>query len=312
MVRHGQDSVSEEREAFGVTEHEVSAGSAEPAFGRRLVGGLRLLHPFPSTMNAVATLVFAALALGAPPSVRTAALLTGAIFASQAAIGSANDWADRDLDRATKPGKPLAVGLVAPWCALLILGVALVIAALCAAQFGLASLLLVATGTGLGLAYDLWLKRTPASWLPYLLAIPLEPIWVWTALGRFTPRLLWLYPLGATLLLALHLANALADLSGDTAAGVGGLAQRLGRRRAAGLLWIAALLPILLASALGFALPLRWSRWLPAVALSLLPLLAAILLVQRRPGQNVVYRTVFGLLIVSTIILAAGWLGAAL
>ena len=205
-----------------MTEHEVSAGRAEPAFGRRLAGGLRLLHPFPSTMNAVATLVFAALTLGAPPGTRTAALLTGAIFASQAAIGSANDWADRDLDRAMKPGKPLAAGLVAPWCALTMLGAALVIAALCAAQFGLASLLLVAAGTGLGLAYNLWLKRTPASWLPYLLAIPLEPIWVWTALGRFTPRLLWLYPLGATLLLALHLANALADLSGDTAAGSAG------------------------------------------------------------------------------------------
>jgi 4-hydroxybenzoate polyprenyltransferase len=263
-------------------------------------------------MNTLATLLFAALALGALPGVRTVALLAGAMLASQAAIGIANDWADRDLDRAAKPGKPLVAGLVATWCALVMLGTALTIAILCAAQFGLASLLLVAAGAGLGLAYDFWLKRTPYSWLPYLLAIPLEPIWVWTALGRFTPRLLWLYPLGATLLLALHLANALADFSGDTAAGVGGLVQRLGRQRATGLLWVASLLPALLASLLGLALPLRWSRWLPAVALALLPLLAAFVLVRRRPGQNAVYRTVFGLLIISTIVLATGWLGAAL
>ncbi|MGN6673851.1 MAG: UbiA family prenyltransferase [Thermomicrobiales bacterium] len=294
-----------------MTGHPANDKGADPALAR-LAGGLRLLHPFPSLMNMMATLLFATLARSAPPGIRTTTLLAGAIFASQAAIGIANDWADRDLDRATKPGKPLAAGLMAPWGALVMLGAALAIAMFCAVQFGLASLLLVAAGTGLGLAYDFWLKRTPYSWLPYLLAIPLEPIWVWTALGRFTPRLLWLYPLGATLLLALHLANALADFSGDTAAGAGGLVQRLGRRRATRLLWVAALLPALLASLLGLALPLRWSRWLPAVALSLLPLLAAVWLVRRRPGQNAVYRTVFGLLIINTIVLATGWLGAVL
>ena len=300
-----------QHEGIGVTGHPANDKGADPALAR-LAGGLRLLHPFPSLMNMMATLLFATLARSAPPGIRTTTLLAGAIFASQAAIGIANDWADRDLDRATKPGKPLAAGLMAPWGALVMLGAALAIAMFCAVQFGLASLLLVAAGTGLGLAYDFWLKRTSYSWLPYLLAIPLEPIWVWTALGRFTPRLLWLYPLGATLLLALHLANALADFSGDTAAGAGGLVQRLGRRRATRLLWVAALLPALLASLLGLALPLRWSRWLPAVALSLLPLLAAIWLVRRRPGQNAVYRTVFGLLIINTIVLATGWLGAAL
>jgi 4-hydroxybenzoate polyprenyltransferase len=296
---------------ISVTRQAASGRHTGPVLVR-LAGGLRLLHPFPSLMNMMATLLFAALALGSLPGARTAALLAGAMLASQAAIGIANDWAGRDLDRATKPSKPLVAGLVAPWCALIMLGAALVIAMLCAAQFGLASLLLVAAGAGLGLVYDFWLKHTSYSWLPYLLAIPLEPIWVWTALGRFTPRLLWVYPLGATLLLALHLANALADFSGDTAAGVGGLVQRLGQRRATRLLWVASLLPALLASLLGLALPLRWSRWLPAVALALLPLLAAFVLVRRRPGQNAVYRTVFGLLIISTIVLATGWLGAAL
>ncbi|MGN6757435.1 MAG: UbiA family prenyltransferase [Thermomicrobiales bacterium] len=294
-----------------MTRQAANSRDTDPVLAR-LAGGLRLMHPFPSLMNTMATLLFATLARDALPGARTAALLAGAMLASQAAIGIANDWGDRDLDRATKPGKPLAAGLVAPWCVLVMLGAALAIAMLCAAQFGLASFLLVAAGAELGLAYDFWLKRTSYSWLPYLLAIPLEPIWVWTALGRFTPRLLWLYPLGATLLLALHLANALADFSGDTAAGAGGLVQRLGRRRATRLLWVAALLPALLASLLGLALPLRWSRWLPAVALSLLPLLAAVWLVRRRPGQNAVYRTVFGLLIINTIVLATGWLGAAL
>lgn len=283
-----------------------------PTLVRRLGGVLRLMHPFPSAMNTVATLLFAGLALGAPPDGRTAAILAAAIFASQASIGIANDWADRALDRATKPYKPIAAGLIAPVAALCLLAVALLIAGLSAASFGPASLLLVALGTGIGLAYDLWLKRTPFSWLPYLLAIPLEPIWVWTALGRFTPRLLWLYPLGAALLLALHLANALADLSGDTAGAVEGLVQRLGRRRAEAALWTAAFLPAVLAVALGLALPYRWSRLLPVLLLSCLPTLLGVALVRRRPGDEAVFRTVFGLLIVSTIVLTVGWLGAAM
>ncbi|MDP9375694.1 MAG: UbiA family prenyltransferase [Chloroflexota bacterium] len=287
----------------------VAGGTPSPA--RRLGGALRLLHPFPSLMNALATLLFAALASGGAPGWDAGARLAGTIFASQAALGIANDWADRDLDRATKPWKPLVAGLVPPGAALALLAAALLAAGVGAASFGPASLLLVALGTGIGLAYDLWLKRTALSWLPYLLAIPLEPLWVWTALGRFTPRLLWLYPLGAALLLALHLANALADLEGDTAAGVGGLVQRLGRRRAEATLWLAALLPAAVATLIGLVVPYRWGRFWPGLALALLPTLIAMAVARRRRGREEVYRVVFGLLIASTILLAVAWLGAA-
>ncbi len=287
-------------------------GGRMPLPWRRLGGLVRLAHPFPTAMNALATLIFAALALGAWPELRVALPLVAAIVGSQAAIGIVNDLADRALDRATKPGKPLAAGLVTPPAAGALLTVALVTALAGAVAFGPRSLGLVAFGTGLGLAYDLRLKRTAWSWLPYLLAIPLEPIWVWVALGRFTPRLLWLYPIGSALLLALHLANALADWQGDGAAGVTGLAQRLGRRRAQATLWVAALLPAALATALGLALPYRWERFWPALALSLLPIGASMALVRRHPDDDATFRTVFGLLIVSTITLAAGWLGGAM
>jgi len=273
---------------------------------------LRLTHPFPTLMNMLATLLFAALALGTSPGWRVAVPLALAIGGSQAAIGIANDLADRALDRATKRSKPLAAGRVTLREAWVLLGVALVTATLGAARFGPLSLGLVALGTGLGLAYDLRLKRTALSWLPYLLAIPLEPIWVWVALGRFTPRLLWLYPIGGALLLALHLANALADWRGDSAAGVNGLAQRLGRRRSQTILRVAALLPAGLATALGLALPYRWERFGPGLALALLPIGASLMLVHRRPDDDATYRTVFGLLLASTIALAVAWLAGAL
>ena len=284
--------------------------NAGMTFGRHLGGALRLLHPFPSLLNAAAVLLFAALALGRAPGWALGARLALTMLAAQFAIGIANDLADRALDRATKGGKPLASGAVSPPFAGGLLGVTLLGAALGAASFGPASLGVVALGVGLGLAYDLRLKRTILSWLPYLLALPLAPIWVWVALDRFGPRLLWLYPLGASLFLALHLANALSDYAGDTAAGVRGIAQRLGRSRAIATLWVAATLPLALASALGLALPYRWERLGPALALTLLTIGIAAALTRRRPHQEAPYRAAFGLLMVSTIILAVGWLGA--
>jgi 4-hydroxybenzoate polyprenyltransferase len=294
-------------EIEGASPAEASSGVS---FGRHIGGTLRLLHPFPSLVNAAAVLLFATLALGHTPAAALGTRLALTMLVAQFAIGITNDLADRDLDRATKSGKPLASGAVSPIVAGILLGVALLGAALGAASFGPASLATVALGTGLGLAYDLRLKRTALSWLPYLLALPLAPIWVWVALDRFGPRLLWLYPLGASLFLALHLANALADYTGDTAAGVRGLAQRLGREPAIRVLWCAAILPLALASALGLVLPYRWERLGPALALALLTILIAAALTRRQPRQEAPYRAVFGLLMVSTIILAVGWLGA--
>ena len=284
--------------------------SAEITLGRRLGGALRLLHPFPSLLNAATVLLFAALALGHAPDPALGARLALTMLAAQFAIGIANDLADRALDHATKAGKPLASGMVGPIVAGVLLTVALLGAALGAASFGPASLGVVALGTGLGLAYDLRLKRTVLSWLPYLLALPLAPIWVWVALDRFGPRLLWLYPLGASLFLALHLANALSDYAGDMAAGIRGIAQHLGRPRAIATLWIAATLPLVLASALGLVLPYRWERLGPALALTLLIIMLAAAFTRLQPHQEGAYRVAFGLLMVSTIILAVGWLGA--
>lgn len=286
-------------------------GHGRRRVGRWLYGLFRLLHPFPTAMNVAATLLFAALAWGGWPGWGAALRLAAGMLAAQGAIGAANDYADRDLDRAAKPHKPLVAGWVSPRAALAVLAALLAVALGMAASFGPASLGLVGAALAVGLLYDVRLKRTALSWLPYLVAIPLEPLWVWAALGRFTPRLLWLYPLGAAPLLALHLANALADDTGDAARGVAGLVQRLGRRRAAALLWVAALLPAALALGLGLALPYRWRWFWPGLAVSLAATLAGWLVARRHPGREDAYRTVFGLLIVGTIALAAAWLAAA-
>lgn len=93
-------------------------------------------------------------------------------------------------------------------------------------RFGPLAFALLALGTGLGVAYDLWAKRTVWSWLPYLLALPLLPIWVFAALGKPEPRLLLLYPLGALAVVGVHLAQALPDATIDREAGLDTVTSR--------------------------------------------------------------------------------------
>lgn len=267
----------------------------------------RLIHPFPTVANAIAAIAFATTA-GGPPSPRDALLLGAAMFGAQATIGISNDLADVELDSLAGRDKPLVRGRVGLTMARGLLALAALVAVASAATFGLASLALVALGIALGVWYNVALKRGPWSWLPYVLALPLAPIWVWTALGRFTPALLWLYPLGAPLLLALHIANALADFDTDRAAGNMGLVQHLGDRRASALLWYAAALSLGAAWARAFAnaaaMPLVWMSLMVATVAYVAA--SQVRRVVRDPPTA--FRSVFGCLIVTTVALGLGWL----
>jgi 4-hydroxybenzoate polyprenyltransferase len=193
-----------------------------------------LPHPVPIVVVLAATTGFAWLVRRGHLPIGDLVVLVAAMLGGQLAIGAVNEIADVELDRAAKPHKPIPAGLISVRAAgrLALAGLALMV--LCGARFGAASLLLLATGTGLGLAYDLWFKRTALSWLPYALALPLLPIWVRTALAGFDPRLLLLYPLGAAATVGVHLAQALPDAATDRAAGLDNLVSRAGERRSVG------------------------------------------------------------------------------
>jgi len=151
------------------------------------------------------------------------------LAASQFAVGAFNDYCDADLDAAAKPGRPIPSGVVTRFGALMAT-VALLVATLAlAASFGPSTLAFAVLGTGAGLAYDRLLKRTPWSWAPYVLGLPILPVWSWSTLGELPPAAGWAYPFGALLALALHLANALPDDKSDREASAGGLVQSLGR-----------------------------------------------------------------------------------
>lgn len=194
-----------------------------------LVDLLRAAHAGPS---AVVTAVVAGLGLAADvPAGRLATLLL-AVLAGQVAIGWTNDLVDVERDRAGgRTDKPLVDG--GPRLRRVVVvatGVALVVALVASLAVGVVPGALHLVGVAAGLAYDSWLKATPASPVPYALAFGLVPVFTVAARPDGTTAAWWAVVAGACFGIGVHLANVLPDLEADAAAAVRGLPQRLGRR----------------------------------------------------------------------------------
>ncbi len=187
-------------------------------------------------MNALPAALFMAFA-SSPIHFGAVAMLFASVACVHGAIGTFNDYRDEDLDRRSKPSKPLVRGWVTrrhAWVQTLLLatiGVALSLAlGLLPAVFAIAVL-------AAGLWYDLAAKGTVVSWVPFAIFIPSLPLWGFAAAGKFAPVLLLAYPLGVLISLGLNVSNTLPDLEEDRAFGVSGLAHKLGTRRALLLAW---------------------------------------------------------------------------
>jgi len=194
------------------------------------LGPLAVLHPFPTLLVAAATGAIAAIA-GADLARSVALALAMAGF--QASIGALNDIHDRSDDEVAKPWKPLPAGRVTFAAArATALGGGL-LGFLLSAAAGPAALAIGLIGYGLGVAYDLGLKRTGWGWLAFALALPLVPVYAWVgAAARLPPDTLVVAVMGPLAGLALACANGLVDLERDAVAGGRGVAVRLGRWRA--------------------------------------------------------------------------------
>jgi 4-hydroxybenzoate polyprenyltransferase len=134
--------------------------------------------------------------------------------------------------------KPIIRGDLSPRAAFVVAVVAAVGGVLLSLLFGLPVALLALVVLAAGLAYDLWLKGTVWSWVPYGIAIPALPVWGFLAAGKFAAVLLVSFPLGVLVALALNLANTIPDIRDDTAYGIKGLAHRLGVGRSLAVTWI--------------------------------------------------------------------------
>jgi geranylgeranylglycerol-phosphate geranylgeranyltransferase len=229
-------------------EPAARASDSLPNLLRVVHAYLVLPHAVPIIAVMTATGAFAVLAAdGLPPSALFADLLL-AMLGAQVAIGAVNELVDAETDARVKPAKPIPAGLVSRRGARLLTVVALAVMVGFGAKLGWASLGLCTLGTAAGIAYSVWFKRTMLAWLPYLVALPLLPNWVFTAISGFDARLLMLYPLGAFAVVGVHLSQSLPDVEADRVSGVRNLTSMLGEERAFILTLGAMLLSLVLAA----------------------------------------------------------------
>jgi 4-hydroxybenzoate polyprenyltransferase len=184
-------------------------------------------HPGPTVaVTAVAVL----LGVGVGLDGARVALLGVAFLLDQASVGLSNDWLDAPRDRAVGRGdKPVALGWIS--------AAAVRNGAFCCAAaavvftlpLGLAATLAHAVFIASAWAYNLGLKSTPLSVLPYAVSFGLLPLVAALALPEPKLAAWWAMGVGALLGVAAHFANVLPDLEDDRRTGVRGLPHALGR-----------------------------------------------------------------------------------
>jgi 4-hydroxybenzoate polyprenyltransferase len=253
-------------------------------------------HPGPCVAVTVFTTVLAAVA-GAPTS--TCLLVAAAVLTGQLSIGWSNDVLDARRDAAVgRRDKPVARAAVSARTVRVAIGAAVVLTLILSLRLGWRAGLLHLGAVGCGWAYNLGLKATVASWLPYALAFGSLPAIATLALPE--PRLAgwWALTAAAALGVAAHLANVLPDLEDDRRTGVRGLPHRLG---ATGSLAVAAALLLIATVVITVGSP-DGRRPLDWVALGLLG--AAILAVPIRIARAASKTAFFSIMALAALDLA--------
>lgn len=183
-------------------------------------------HPVPTVaVTAMATVLAAA--AGAPAG--AVILVAAAVLTGQLSIGWSNDLIDVGRDRAAgRTDKPFASGALDRriLVSALVIGTAatVVLSILLGWRAGLAQLIVVACGW----VYNLGLKATPFSPVPYAIAFGALPAVGSLARADAVLPPAWVLTTGALLGVAAHFSNVLPDLEDDRRAGVRGLPQRAG------------------------------------------------------------------------------------
>jgi 4-hydroxybenzoate polyprenyltransferase len=271
-------------------EHEERTGTVRPP------ALLRSAHLGPTV---AVTVVAGLLAVTADLGARSTVLVVAAVLSGQLSIGWSNDLVDRDRDRVVgRSDKPLATGeigvrTVRAACVVALLAT-VPLSFACGWVAGPVQLVCVASGW----AYNLGLKATAWSWLPYAVAFGALPVFVTlTATATALPPL-WVPLAGALLGVGAHLVNALPDLADDAATGVHGLPHRIGARRTAPV----ATAVLVAASVLICSFASVSHRWAPWAGLAVVVALAVVAL---RGRGRTPFRAAMAIALVDVALLAA-------
>ncbi|RDG39136.1 UbiA family prenyltransferase [Streptomyces corynorhini] len=247
------------------------------AWPRRAGALAAACHPGPTV---AVTLLVAGLAAASGQDAYGCVLAGAAVLAGQLSVGWSNDAVDAARDRAAGRGaKPVVGGAVTERT---VRRAALVALALCvplSLGYGTLAGAVHLVGVAAAWAYNLRLKGTVLSWLPYAVGFASLPAFVTLGLpGRPLPPW-WVVGAAALLGVGAHLGNVLPDIASDLALGVRGWPQRLGPGA------VRLLLPVpLVAATVLLALGRPGPLGAVAVGVALAAAAGASLMGRRRPG----------------------------
>jgi 4-hydroxybenzoate polyprenyltransferase len=197
------------------------ASTGVRAFGDRVAAFAGACHPAPTLTVAV---LAASLAGGLGQPVGSIIGLAVAVLAGQLSVGWLNDTLDAERDdRAGRTDKPVAAGRISRRAVGVAAGVAAVAAVLLTVPFGLRAVLAHTAALVSAWGYDLGLKSTAVSVLPFAVSFGLLPMVVDRG---HSPG--WLLVAAALLGCAAHFVNVVPDIDEDLTEGVRGLPHRLG------------------------------------------------------------------------------------
>lgn len=257
---------------------------------------VRASHPEPTVAVTLAMVALAAAAGHGPAGMLAVA---AAILAGQLSVGWLNDYVDAERDRrAGRTGKPIAAGRVGRSTVGVASAVAMTLCVPLSLLSGVPAAAAHLAAVASGWSYNLGLKATAVSVLPYAVSFGLLPAFVTLGLPGHPAPAGWLVIAAALLGAAAHFANVLPDLAHDAVTGVRGLPQRLGATGSR----VAAALLLLTASA---ALALGPAG--PPTALGLAVLVAAVVTLTagqlRGPGSSAMFRAVMIVAVLDVMLL---------
>lgn len=257
-------------------------------------------HPLPTL---AVTVISGCLAVGVGLPPGRAVLLVAAVLAGQLSIGWSNDALDMDRDRrAGRTDKPLALGAVHRRQVVVATAIALVFAVVLAVALGwpaaAAALLIVVCGW----TYNLGLRGTVFSLVPYVFAFGALPAVATLALPGHPLPAWWGIAAGSTLGVAAHFVNVLPDLEQDAANGIRGLPHRCGpvASKVVSAVLIVGAAAVLLFGPAGQVPPWRWA----AFGLLAAGAAAASVLLARRADDRLFFRLVLVAAVIDVVLFA--------
>jgi 4-hydroxybenzoate polyprenyltransferase len=199
---------------------------------RVLLGLGRACHPGPTFVVTIAVTALAA-SLGRSGLGIVAVAL--AVLLGQLSVGWSNDALDAQLDaEAERDGKPIVAGLLSARTVRIAAGVAALVCIpmsfVAAGRIGGSAHLV---GVASAWIYNLWLKKTLFSPLPYVISFALVAPFITYGLDPSQPPAPWFIATLACLGLAAGMANGIPDIESDRGVRISGLVARLGARYSA-------------------------------------------------------------------------------